>query len=173
MALVWVIVFAYEGLYTRRYPFWEEVKALMKSVTTSSFMVMIMIFITQEQLISRTVVVLAWFLSLFLFPLSRYITKTVLVKSNLWNKKLIILGVMQTSLLALESIKKNKTTGYEIIGFLDDDPKKIGKNFGGADVLGPISELENLAKTHGSKDIMVSIPHLPRERLKQLLLSFK
>jgi undecaprenyl-phosphate galactose phosphotransferase len=170
MALVWVMIFSYEGLYTRRYLFWEEVKALMKAVTTSSFLIMIMIFITQEQLISRTVIVLAWFLSLFLFPLFRYFTKTLMVKFNLWNKKLIILGVMQTSLLALESIKKNKTAGYEIIGFLDDDPKKIGKNYGGAFVLGPISELENIAKIHGSKDIMVSIPHLPREKLKKLLL---
>lgn len=169
MALVWVVVFAYERLYTKRFLFWEETRVLMKSATISSFLIMMMIFIANKQFISRTVVVLAWFSSLFLFPLFRLLTKSLLVKLNIWKKKLIILGVMQTSLLALESIKKNKTIGYEIIGFLDDDPDKIGKNYGGVDVLGPISHLEKIAGKYASKDIMVSIPHLPREKLKQLI----
>ena len=171
MALVWVAVFAYEKLYTKRHSFWEEVKILLKSTTISSFLIMIMIFITRKQIIfSRTVVVLAWLLSLILFPLARFLTKLLLIKFNLWKKKLIILGVMRTSLLAIKSIQKNITMGYEIIGFLDDDPNKIGKKFGGVKVLGPISELENIAKTSGSKDIMLSIPHLPREELKKMLL---
>jgi len=59
--------------------------------------------------------------------------------------------------------------GYEVLGFLDDDPAKIGKTYGGVKVLGPISEQENIAKTYGFKDIMVSTPHLPREKLKELL----
>lgn len=171
MAMVWVAVFAYERLYTRRFPFWEEVKVLLKSATISSFFIMIMIFVSRKQIVfSRTVVILAWLLSLFMFPFCRFFIKSLLVKFNLWKKKLIILGVMQTSLIALESVKKNKTIGYEVIGFLDDDPEKIGKKFGGVDVLGPISSLESIARTFGSKDIMISIPHLPREKLKELLL---
>jgi undecaprenyl-phosphate galactose phosphotransferase len=60
--------------------------------------------------------------------------------------------------------------GYEVLGFLDDDPSKTGKKFLGVKVLGPLSELENITKTLKSNDIMIATPHLPRKKLKELLL---
>lgn len=169
-SVAWIIVFAYEKLYTKRYAFWDEVKVLLKSITVSYFLIMIMIFISKKQILfSRTVVALAWLVSLFLFPLSRFLIKKLVLKLNLWKKKLLIIGVMQTSLLVLRSIKNNKTMGYEALGFLDDDSKKIGKKFLGVKVIGPISELENISKAYGSKDIMVATPHMSREEFRKLL----
>ena len=70
LVVLWIFIFAYEKLYTRRFTFWEEVKVLLKGATLSSSIVIIMIFITREEvLFSRTVVILAWFSRLFLFPL--------------------------------------------------------------------------------------------------------
>lgn len=170
ISFVWILIFAYERLYTKRFPFWGEVKVLLKSATLSFTLIMVMIFITRKQIqFSRTLVILAWILSLFLFPLMRYVTKYILVKLNFWKKKLIILGVQQTSLAITKSIKNNITMGYEVLGFLDNDPQKINKKFQGIKVLGTFSELENIAKSYQSKDIMVATPHLPRNQLKELL----
>ena len=171
MSCVWLIIFAYERLYTKRYSFWEETKVLIKSATLSTFFIMIIIFMTRQQVqYSRTIVVLAWVLSIILFPFFRYITKMLLVKIHLWEKELIILGVHQTSLMILRSIKKNKTMGYEVLGFLDEDPQKIGKKFLGVKVLGSFSALEDIKKKYKSKDIMITTPHLPRKKLKELFI---
>lgn len=168
MAAVWILIFAYEKLYTKRYPIWTEVRVSIKSATLSSFIIMVLIFVTKKQLLfPRTIVILAWLLSLILFPLFRYITKILLVKYKMWTKKLIILGVQQTSLQIANNIKKNRTMGYEVSGFLDDDPQKIGRTYSGVKVLGALSELGNLANTHQSKDIMITTPHMPRKRLKE------
>lgn len=170
MAAIWVLVFAYEKLYVKRYSFWEEVKILTKSATLSSFLVIISIFMTKtESQFSRTVVLLAWILSLALFPMMRAAVKTILFSFNIWKKKFLILGVHQTSLSIVENIRKNRTLGYEVMAFIDDDPAKIGKTFLGIKALGPISELENIAKSYGSKDIMVVTPHLPRKSIKKIL----
>lgn len=170
MAIVWIFFFTYEKLYTKRFPFREEVKILMKSATLSSSFVMIVIFVARKQTqFSRTVVILAYTISLFLFPLFRYLTKYILVKTNLWKKKLIIAGVDSTSLLVLKNIIQNKTMGYEVVGFLDNDPKKIGKKFEGLKVLGRFSDLENIVKAFQSKDIMIVDPDMPREKFKQFL----
>lgn len=170
ISLVWVSVFAYEKLYTKRYPFWEEFKVLIKSATIASSIIMIFIFITRKQLqFSRTVVVLAWLLSLFLFPLFRYFLKIILVKANLWKQKLIIIGVHTISLDILRSIKKDKTMGYEVIGFIDNDPEKKGKKFGDTKVIGLFTDLEDISKVYKSKDIMITTPHMPRRNLKEFL----
>jgi undecaprenyl-phosphate galactose phosphotransferase len=170
MAGIWTLIFAYEKLYTKRFAFWDEVKVLIKSATIASAIIMIMIFISRRQIeFSRTIVIMAWLLSLLLFPIFRFFIKTLLVNARLWKKKLLILSVQQTSLQVLKNIKANKTMGYEVIGFLDDDPEKIGKMFSGVKVLGPVSQLEEIASTYRFKDIMVATPHLPRNQLEQLL----
>jgi len=170
MAFVWIFVFAHERLYTKRFPFSNEIKALLKSATISTIIIMIMIFITRKQVkFSRTIVILAWLLSLLLFPIFRYLTKIFLIKAGLWQKKLIILGVNPTSLSILRSIHKNKTMGYEVLGFLEDDFRKKGKKYFGIEVLGPISELERIISKYKSKDIMVSTPYLERKELKEFL----
>lgn len=167
---IWLFIFAYERLYTRRFPFWQEVKVLLKSTTLASLAIMVTIFIARKQIeFSRAIVVMAWMLSLVLFPLIRCTVKLLLVKLNLWKKKLIILGVLQTSLAVLKNIKSNRTMGYEVVGFLDDDPEKAGKSFLGVKVIGRIDELEKLSEAYGSKDIIVAIPHLSRTKLKKLL----
>lgn len=170
VGIVWISIFAYEKLYTKRFSFWTESKILIKSATLSSAIVMIIIFITKTQIqFSRTIVIVAWLLSLFLFPVFRFFSKILLSKSPIWKKKLIIIGVHETSILILKSIIKNKTMGYEVIGFLDDDPQKKEKIFLGAKVLGTLSELENITKIYKSKDILITTPHLPRKKLKELL----
>ncbi len=170
IAIVWIFIFAYEKLYTKRYPIWTEVKVCLKSATLSSSIIMILIFLTKTQLIfSRTVVIQAWLLSLIFFPLFRYFTKLLLTRYNIWKKKLIILGVQQTSLSIVRNIKKNKTMGYEVLGFLDDDPRKIGRTFSGVKVLSPISELGSQTNAHQAKDIMVTTPHMSRRKIKELL----
>jgi len=170
LAGIWIIIIAHEKLYTKRYTFLEEVKHLLKSTTIASLAVMILIFMTRSQIeFSRTIVILAWLFTLALFPLSRYLIKTLLVKTGLWKKNLIILGVQQTSLMVLKNIQRNKTMGYEVLGFLDDDPNKRENTYLGVKVLGPLSDLEAITKMYKSKDIMIATPHLPRYKLKELL----
>jgi Undecaprenyl-phosphate galactose phosphotransferase WbaP len=174
LTIIWIIVFAYERLYTKRYLFWQEAKVLLKSATISSTLIILMIFITRQQIkFSRTIVVSAWLISLFLFPLFRYYIKILLVKTNLWKRKILILGVHQTSFSILKNIRKNKTTGYEVLGFLDNDQEKIGKKFGGVKVIGNLSDIENITKKYQSKDLMITTPHLPRRKLKELLLKYQ
>lgn len=174
LTIIWISVFAYERLYTKRYLFWQEAKVLLKSATISSTLIILMIFITRQQIkFSRTIVVSAWLISLFLFPLFRYYIKVLLVKTNLWKRKILILGVHQTSFSILKNIRKNKTTGYEVLGFLDNDQEKIGKKFGGVKVIGTLSDIENITKKYQSKDLMITTPHLPRRKLKELLLKYQ
>ena len=169
---IWLAVFSYNKLYTKRSPFWQETKILLISLTFSFFFVMIIIFVNRTQVqFSRSVVLLAWICSLFLLPPARALVKLILIKLKLWNKKLLILGVHQTTLEILKTIKKNRTMGYDVIGFLDDDPLKTGKIFSDVKVLGPFSGLEKISKTYKSKDIILATPHIPREKLKKIFLN--
>ncbi len=169
-AVLWIAIFTYEKLYTRRLPFWEETWILWKSSSISFLLIMVSIFISRNQIqFSRIIIVVAWFLALFLFPLFRFFVKKLLIDINVWRKNLIILGANETGYLVLKNIRKNETLGYHIVGFLDDHPEKVGQKFHGVDIIGTIADLENVVKVGNSKDIIIALPDWSRERLVGLL----
>lgn len=170
MALVWILVFANAKLYTKRYPVWVELKMLVKAATFSSLVVMIVIFLTRtERLFSRAVVILAWLISLFLFPLFRLTAKRLLVVLDIWKKKLIVVGVHPTGVSVIRNIRKYKTMGYEVVAIIDDDPQNIGKSIAGIKILGPFSRLDDIVRMYRSKDIVVTTPHLSRNKLREII----
>jgi len=170
MFFVWFFVFIYEGLYTKRHSFWEEVKLLIKGTSIASALIMAAVFLAMRQVyFSRLVIVSAWMISIMLLPLFRFIVKTLLIKFDLWKKKVIILGSVESSLSLIQSIKENKTLGYEIVGCLSDDPGQIGKLISGIKVLGHLDDIEEWKKKTGFDDIMVTLPDVPRDELIPLL----
>ncbi len=170
MIVVWIFIFAYERLYTKRYIFWEEVKILTKSATLSSSIIMIAIFITKSQFsFSRVTVVSAWLISLLLFPIFRYWTKILLIKAKLWTKKLLIIGANKTGFATLNNIKANKAMGYQVVGFVSSNKEKVGKQFENIKVIGLLSQIERISQSLKVKDIMIAMPDLSKEELNQLI----
>jgi Undecaprenyl-phosphate galactose phosphotransferase WbaP len=170
MILVWVSVFLYERLYTRRFAFWEEVRLLSKSTTICIVLTMLAVFITQQYTkFSRLIVILAWFLILIALPAVRYATKLFLIKLNLWKKKVIIIGAVESSVALIESIEQNKTLGYEVVGCLTGHREKVGSTINGVKVLGHYDEIAEWKIRTGFDDVVVTFPDLPRDQLVSLL----
>jgi len=167
---VWAGVFLYEKLYTKRFSFWDEARILFKSNTISFGLIMILVFITQEYLqFSRPIIFLSWLFSIVFFPLFRYFTKLLLIKFNLWQKKVVIVGTPESCSSLIKAINQNKTLGYEVVGCLSDERKTIGQSILGIKVLGHIDEIEQLKKESGFEDIIVTLPDIPRDKFVPLL----
>jgi len=163
-------VFAYERLYTKRFPFWEEVKILSKSSTIFFCILFILGFLTRKQTqFSRTILIATWLISLIFFPISRYLIKMLLIRIGLWNKSLLIIGANDLGATILENIKKNPTLGYTKLGFINKDPQDIGKEIQGVKIVGVISQLNDVAKSNNSRDIIIALSDLTREELLQLI----
>jgi len=170
MLAVWIVVFLYERLYTRRYSFWDETRYLFKSTTIAFSFTMIGVFITQEFLLfSRFIILLAWLFSLLLLPVSRYLVKTLLIGLRIWEKKVMIVCSGAGCASLIEAIKHNKTLGYRIIGVLSDSRDKNGSTISGIKVMGHLEELADWKERTGFEDIIVTLPDLPGDRLIELL----
>ncbi|NTW67535.1 MAG: hypothetical protein HGB21_14710, partial [Nitrospirae bacterium] len=81
---VWIIILAYEGAYTRRFTFWDEVKLLWKVALFSTLAILSIVFIGKiGESVSRTVVVFIGMISLIVFPLLRVSCKRWLIAAGL------------------------------------------------------------------------------------------
>jgi len=102
---VWLLFFVYEGLYTKRFSFWDEIKVLWKSTFFSTLAVFSILYLGKvgEQ-VSRTVIVLMGLIALPLLPLVRLNTKKFLMNHGLVKSKALIVYIIENTNFALGSI---------------------------------------------------------------------
>jgi len=167
---LWVVVFAYERLYTKRFILGEETKRLWKGASISFFIIMVLTFAARISLnVSRTVIILSWVLSLFFLPLFRLLARKILAKVGIWQRNILILGAGRTGRMVLERVKRNNNMGYEPVGFLDDDEAKLDRKIEGVRVLGKLSEIKSWVKEKQVRDVMIAMPGVSRKKLLEVV----
>lgn len=87
--------------------------------------------------------------------------------SEVTHVRLLIIGAGQAGIHMAERLKQNPQ--YKIVGFLDDDYKKIGLHVNDIPILGEISLLKSIVKKVDASQILIAIPSLQKERLSRLV----
>ncbi len=173
LPLIFVSFISYARLYTKKLPFWDETKELIKAVTISAIAVLALITLgkmTDE--ISRLTMILLWFYGLFIFPLSRLLGETVLNKTGLWQENVIIIGAGDAGIAAAKGIIAERHAGYHLIGFLDDADDKIGTgieiNGKRYKIFGKIKHYTKFINILNISTIIIALPSLPVDELTEL-----
>ncbi|MDA8078987.1 MAG: undecaprenyl-phosphate galactose phosphotransferase WbaP [Nitrospiraceae bacterium] len=168
--LVWIFFFYYEGLYTKRFSFWDEVRALWKVAffsTVSVFTILSVGKLGEEM--SRTVIVLMGLLALIFLPFFRMPLKKSLRKTGLLHRRVLILGAGETGRLILKALRKEPNYGYEVLGFVDDDPRKCGGRIDGVKIHRGIDHAATYIKRCNIEDVFIAMPGAGKERLQGLI----
>ncbi len=97
----------------------------------------------------------------------------VLIKKPKHEKivKILIIGAGVGGKLVCEYLLENPHLNYHIIGFVDDDPLKIGKDIHKIPVLGSISNINNILSKTDADEILIAIPSLSGEEVRRIFES--
>lgn len=168
--LVWFFFFYYEGLYTKRLSFWDEIKSLWRVSIFSTAGIFIIVSIAKlSHEISRTVIIIMGTTSLLFFPLIRMTLKKFLRHAGLFKRRVLILGAGKMGTLILNALQKEPNYGYEVVGFLDDDPKKTGTKINGVKVHRGVERAVTYLKSCNIADVFIAMPQAGREKLQELI----
>ncbi len=167
---VWITILAYEGAYTRRFTFWDEVKLLWKAALFSTLAILAIVFIGKiGASVSRTVVVFIGMISLIVFPLLRISCKRWLIAAGLLKRKVLILGANETGLLALKALRGEPNLGYEVIGFLDEPARTGTARIDGVKVHGHLDRIERYLGRADIHDVVIALPERDKGELNSLV----
>ncbi|MEW6714115.1 MAG: undecaprenyl-phosphate galactose phosphotransferase WbaP [Nitrospirota bacterium] len=171
---VWLLFFVYEGLYTKRFSFWDEIKVLWKSTFFSTLAVFSILYLGKvgEQ-VSRTVIVLMGFIAIPILPLIRLNAKKFLMNAGLIKSKALILGAGKTGELMLNALRRDANLAFDVVGFLDDDPRKIGQKIGGVKIHGNVDKAQKYVGRYGIQDIIIAMPSCDSKRLAKIINSLQ
>jgi len=88
-----VLLFTYEGIYTYRYDFWHESRLIFKTLIFSAVLIFAYLAMTKSiENYSRLVIGFSFLFMAVLIPLSKNISKKLLYKLKVWQKKATIYG---------------------------------------------------------------------------------
>ncbi len=168
--LAWILVFAYEKLYTKRYSHWDETRLLVKSSLMAMILVLAAAVLTQKSLpFSRIILVLMGLFSFFTLPAARFLTKRLLVGLHLWEKRVLIIGSRNGTSEVIKAIRRNRSLGFRIVGCLTDNEAEVGRTTDGVPILGHYDDIEEWKEKIPFEDIVVTFPDIPRARMVELL----
>ncbi len=84
-------------------------------------------------------------------------------------KLTLIYGAGDAGATLLRDLRQNLAIGYDVCGFIDDDPRKAGIVLHGIKVLGPGTSLTEIAATTGAETLLIAIPSASGHQMKQIL----
>ncbi len=86
-----------------------------------------------------------------------------------WRKRVLLLGAGDLGRRVAQVLLDHSRWGFELVGFLDDDPKKAGDQILDFKVLGPIQDLEKIVDARRIDEVWVTLPVRTLEKLSRIV----
>lgn len=173
-------IFMFNGLYTLRRSvskvdeFYRVVSGVSIGLVCS--IALNSLVLGENFIYSRQMLVMAWFLCIALVTTGRFLHGELasrLRSREAARDRVLIVGTGKTGRLIQESIRRSPGLGYEIVGFLDHR-NGAGENgattaeIAGTPVLGPDTDLAQLARTYAIDEIIIALAGTPHEEVLPL-----
>lgn len=163
LTVLLVLVYRREGLYRlRRGTSWfDEMYSIVNGTTTGIVIMVVLVFILRSTFYSRLIFFYAGALIIVLLSLSRLI-------KNIWVRhqrrrgfgiaRAIIVGAGEVGRTFMRTIVAQPDLGYEIVGFVDDDPAKGTTDIGRFKALGSLDNLPLLVQDEAIDEVIITLP---------------
>lgn len=178
----------YRGMW--RYTSISDLINVIKAVSISSlFVIAFLLFSNRFERFSRSVFIIDWGVTLVLISGFRLCVRLffefsdnhniiekplrsffkALFKTSKTAKRLLIIGAGDCGEKIYREIKDNAGLQYDVVGFLDDMPVKIGKKIHAKPVLGSIADLVAVAKELYVDEVLIAIASASSDQMRKIV----
>jgi nucleoside-diphosphate-sugar epimerase len=155
-----------------RYASVGEFINIVKAVTLGSVLFIVAMFISRQIFYSRGVVAIDWALNLIFIGMTKFASR---IFNEYWRfssrgpeTRVLIFGAGSSGQSALREMRENKEKHYRSVGFIDDDPEKVGKSIQGVDVLGTSENIAEIIRKSSAKEVLIAVNSITESKLKEL-----
>ncbi len=188
LLIIRLVVFEAMGLYRRlwRYASVRELLSVVWAVGLSSILCGIFILVlwlwpsdTFVTGFPRSVVVIDAMLSLLLVGGVRFASRwqqetqrPTAARDNTGptgDRPALIVGAGDAGAMAAREMLRNPQLGYHLVGFLDDDPDKLGLRIHGVPVVGSLADLARCVQELQVRQVLIAMPTAPGAAVRRVV----
>ena len=173
-ALCWsgslLLVGAYDTKHTDRN--WIIITRVIFGGLLATLLLAGILFLTFRE-VSRLQFVYFFLINLFLLLFYRWIVFGILqprLSTPIFDRThVIMIGAGDLAQQVVQQVKANPLWGYDIVGYIDDEPDRRQRTYNGLDVLGTLDDLLPIIETHDVVEIWSTLPPNAYDKLHSLI----
>ncbi len=156
LGILLLLAFAYREHYSKRRPFWEELRQIWLIVGFLLLINLGLAFVLGKG--SLKVLIIGFWLTFgVIAPFLRVMIKSILIKANLWQRDLYIIGTGETAYNAYKLFACNRLMGYKLVGLSSlSDGNFYSEKFNDIPILS-IAELKQILVINNQCDIIIAL----------------
>jgi len=158
LLFVFIFIFSYEKLYTRRFEFFEEFIYITRGLFMSVILIAVIIYLSRtEEIFARTILILIMLIGMIIVPLIRYIVKKLLIVSGIYIKNAAVVGIAGETDRLLPTFQKLESMGYKIVDVLEPEHVEF------------IEKIERLTLLDKVESLIIIPKDIEKEKLNRLI----
>ncbi len=174
VALVWGLVFQFFSIYApdRRKRAIDEVQQLIVAVVTAVVLLAGVLYLSYRE-VSRLLFLYFASIDLIFLVFHRLLLRMFLSYtggSTSATSRVLIVGMGKVGRELARQIRGRNWSGLEVVGCLDDDPKKQGMLLEGVKVLGKVNDVETVVKENDIDEVIITLPAAAHSKIEKLVL---
>jgi len=175
ITIYWLIIFAFNGLYKTSWDVSriDEALSLFKAITLGVLVMAVATLDLSDPFpISRLVVFGYWLTLLVLLNIFRLSVRGVekhFQSRGYGRRRAVIVGVAERGEMLLREICEYRALGYDILGFVDDDPAKADKEILGKRVLCSTTDLPRLIRDQSIEEVLIAISSTSHQAILRIM----
>ena len=176
-----LLVFRITGVYSRywRYASTEELLLLTGSVTIGALLgglldVALVNLLFEQFAFPRSVPVIFLTLALMTASGPRLMVRILSgppfsISQQEKPKNVLIVGAGDAGQMLAREIRRNPSSGLQLVGFVDDDPEKQGLTTRGVPILGGRDDIPRLVEQMNVKEVIIAMPSAPGVAVRKIV----
>lgn len=156
-----------------RYANVSELLAIVKGVSLSTVLTIGYVFFSRFTF-PRSIILLDWMTTIFLISASRFLLRMYkehreqIVTDLNPGKRILIIGAGDAGEMVLKEFTRHKAPNIKIVGFIDDDPTKLGLEIHGIRVLGDRDRIVSIIERHMVNEVVIAIPSASGKIIREI-----
>ena len=176
--IVTIPVFIRMGMYKAvwRYASIDCFITIIKAVTISILISVVIIFFFQTYRIPRSIFIIYWFILLAGVGCVRFSTRFYryyFLHTQKKGSRVLIYGAGSAGQMIAKEMRYDRLLGYNPVCFVDDDPKKIGRNIHNLPIYAASDNLDEIIRINNIEDVLVAIPSTSGRKVREIIESCK
>ncbi len=171
-----VVLFYTAGIFLGlwRYVSLSDVLQILKANTIASLALLVsVIFLFGAQGFPRSIFVLDWIICTILVCGIRIVTRILREHLRpsipLKQRRVLIIGAGQAGIMVLKEARRDPGLGFNVVGFIDDDPAKRDSTIHGVKVLGNRLDIPAVVEMLSVDEILFAIPSARGQVIRDIL----
>ena len=153
-------------------PWLDQVYRIINATAKSVVVMLAITFVLQPRQYSRLLLVEAGIIAIILLMLSRVVQNGIagwLRARGVGVDRVIIVGAGEAGRTVMRAIVARPELGYQVIGFVDDNPDKGSTDIGRFKALGPTSNLARLIEEEAVDEVIITLPWMYHRKIMSIV----